>query len=42
MRSPPSDWSLERKSDDFNWGKSVVNGPLGVNPRLKALFNEVH
>jgi GTP diphosphokinase / guanosine-3',5'-bis(diphosphate) 3'-diphosphatase len=39
QRSPPADWSLERKRDYFDWAKRVVDQMRGVHPRLEQLFD---
>ena len=40
-RSPPVDWSLERKRAYFDWAKRVVEALRGRHDRLEALFDEV-
>lgn len=38
-KSPPADWSFERKQEYFDWSKAVVDGLRGVHPGLEALFD---
>jgi GTP diphosphokinase / guanosine-3',5'-bis(diphosphate) 3'-diphosphatase len=38
-RSPPVDWSLERRADYFSWAKRVVDQMRGVSPVLESLFD---
>ena len=40
--SPPSDWSLERKREYFDWAARVVDGVRGVHPELEALFDKIY
>jgi guanosine-3',5'-bis(diphosphate) 3'-pyrophosphohydrolase len=40
--SPPSDWSLERQIEYFDWAKAVVDGLPNVNAKLEALFDEAY
>lgn len=37
--SPPPDWPHERKTEYFDWAKSVVAGCRGVNATLEAAFD---
>ena len=37
--SPPTDWSLERRREYFDWAKAVVDPMRGVHPELEALFD---
>ena len=39
-KSPPSDWSLERKLEYLAWSKDVVKGLRGANKWLEARFDE--
>lgn len=39
--SPPSDWSLERKREYFDWARQVISGCRNVNARLEAQFDKV-
>jgi guanosine-3',5'-bis(diphosphate) 3'-pyrophosphohydrolase len=36
-RSPPVDWTLERRQQYFDWAAQVVAGLRGVSPALEAL-----
>ncbi|ARK80123.1 phosphohydrolase [Burkholderia pseudomallei] len=38
-KSPPADWSVERKREYFDWAKAVVDGLRGVHPGLEAIFD---
>jgi guanosine-3',5'-bis(diphosphate) 3'-pyrophosphohydrolase len=38
-RSPPVNWSLERKAEYFTWAKQVVDAMRGVSPDLERLFD---
>jgi guanosine-3',5'-bis(diphosphate) 3'-pyrophosphohydrolase len=37
--SPPTDWSLERRCEYFDWARAVVDPMRGVHPELEALFD---
>jgi guanosine-3',5'-bis(diphosphate) 3'-pyrophosphohydrolase len=37
--SPPTDWSVERKREYFDWAKAVIDPMRGVHPELEALFD---
>jgi guanosine-3',5'-bis(diphosphate) 3'-pyrophosphohydrolase len=39
---PPSQWTLERRREYFDWGRSVIDGLRGVHPRLEAVFDAVY
>ena len=39
MRSPPADWSLERRKRYFAWAKAVVAGARGVNSAIEDAFD---
>lgn len=39
---PPTDWTLERRREYFDWAKRVVDGLRGVDPRLERLFDEAY
>jgi guanosine-3',5'-bis(diphosphate) 3'-pyrophosphohydrolase len=41
-KSPPADWSLERKREYFDWAKAVVDGVRGVHPGLEAIFDAAY
>jgi GTP diphosphokinase / guanosine-3',5'-bis(diphosphate) 3'-diphosphatase len=38
-RTPPADWSDERRRDYVEWAKSVVAGVRGISPGLEAAFD---
>jgi len=40
-RSPPADWSLERKKEYFNWTEKVVAGLRGVNSCMEAAYDQI-
>ena len=37
--SPPADWSLQRRTEYFDWAERVVAGGRDVNPALDAAFD---
>ena len=37
--SPPTDWTLQRKREYFDWAKAVVDRMRGVSAELEALFD---
>lgn len=37
--SPPTDWSLDRRIEYFDWAKAVVDGMRGTNEQLENLFD---
>lgn len=39
---PPSDWSLQRRREYFDWAKRVIDQLRGVHPGLEVLFDEVY
>jgi guanosine-3',5'-bis(diphosphate) 3'-pyrophosphohydrolase len=39
-RSPPLDWSFERRAEYFAWAKNVVDQIRGVSPVLDSLFDD--
>jgi GTP diphosphokinase / guanosine-3',5'-bis(diphosphate) 3'-diphosphatase len=39
-KSPPADWSLERRREYLGWAKDVVQGLRGTNAWLEARFDE--
>jgi len=39
VHSPPTDWSLERRREYFDWARAVVDPMRGVHPELEALFD---
>ena len=40
--SPPTDWSVDRKREYFDWAKSVVDELRGVHPGLEHLFDKTY
>jgi GTP diphosphokinase / guanosine-3',5'-bis(diphosphate) 3'-diphosphatase len=40
VKSPPTDWSLERKREYLAWAKDVVQGLRGANTWIEARFDE--
>lgn len=40
LASPPSDWTLARKREYFEWAARVVDNCRGVSPWLEARFDE--
>jgi GTP diphosphokinase / guanosine-3',5'-bis(diphosphate) 3'-diphosphatase len=42
VASPPSDWSLERRREYFDWAKRVIDRLRGVDARLEAVFDEAY
>jgi guanosine-3',5'-bis(diphosphate) 3'-pyrophosphohydrolase len=40
VRSPPADWSLERRSEYLSWAREVVQGLRGASAWLEARFDE--
>jgi guanosine-3',5'-bis(diphosphate) 3'-pyrophosphohydrolase len=38
--SPPSDWSLDRRIEYFDWSKAVVDGMRGTDEQLERLFDQ--
>ncbi len=41
IHSPPVNWSLERKRENFEWASDVVAGCRGVNEYLEKEFDEI-
>lgn len=39
LKSPPADWSVERKQGYFDWAAQVIDGVRGIHPGLEALFD---
>ena len=39
-KSPPADWSEERKRDYLAWAQKVAAGLRGVNPWLEKMFDD--
>jgi guanosine-3',5'-bis(diphosphate) 3'-pyrophosphohydrolase len=42
LASPPTDWSLERQQQYFQWAKRVVDGLPLANAKLKAEFERTY
>jgi guanosine-3',5'-bis(diphosphate) 3'-pyrophosphohydrolase len=42
IASPPSDWSLERKRQYFDWAKEVVDRVRGTNSKLERRFDQLY
>jgi GTP diphosphokinase / guanosine-3',5'-bis(diphosphate) 3'-diphosphatase len=42
VASPPSDWSLERKREYFDWAKQVVDQTRDTNSRLERRFDQLY
>jgi GTP diphosphokinase / guanosine-3',5'-bis(diphosphate) 3'-diphosphatase len=40
--SPPSDWTLSRIVEYFDWAKAVVDGLRGTNDQLESLFDRAY
>ena len=40
-RHPPSDWSLVRRRNYFDWTAEVIDRIRGTNPALEASYDEV-
>ena len=38
---PPSDWSVERRMEYFNWAERVVTNLRGVSEKLEERFDDV-
>lgn len=41
LKSPPKDWSVERRQEYFKWAESVVQGLRGTNVKLEKIFDEL-
>jgi guanosine-3',5'-bis(diphosphate) 3'-pyrophosphohydrolase len=39
---PPSDWSLDRKREYFDWAKRVVDQVRGTNAKLERRFDQLY
>jgi GTP diphosphokinase / guanosine-3',5'-bis(diphosphate) 3'-diphosphatase len=39
LRSPPVNWSLERRQEYFDWAAQVVDRLRGASPQLERLFD---
>jgi guanosine-3',5'-bis(diphosphate) 3'-pyrophosphohydrolase len=42
VASPPSEWSLERKREYFDWAKQVVDQIRGANAQLERRFDQLY
>lgn len=42
LKSPPADWSTERKLEYFVWAKSVVDNCRGLNAGLEREFDRTY
>ena len=42
VASPPSDWSLERKREYFDWAKQVVDQIRGTNAKLERRCDQLY
>jgi guanosine-3',5'-bis(diphosphate) 3'-pyrophosphohydrolase len=40
--SPPTDWSLERQREYFDWAKAVVDQVRGTNAKLERRFDRLY
>ncbi len=41
IKSPPADWTLERRQEYLLWSEKVVAGLRGVNPKLESQYDEL-
>lgn len=41
IKSPPADWSMERKQEYLLWSERVVAGLRGVSPELESQYDEL-
>lgn len=41
-RSPPADWSLQRRREYFDWAKAVIDRLRGVDATLEAAFDAAY
>ena len=41
VRTPPPDWSIERRRAYVQWGEDVVAGCRGINDGLEQFFDEL-
>lgn len=42
IANPPSDWSLERKRQYFDWAEEVVDHVRGANAKLERRFDQLY
>ena len=40
--SPPTEWSLDRKREYFDWARAVVDRLRGAHPKLEAIFDRAY
>jgi guanosine-3',5'-bis(diphosphate) 3'-pyrophosphohydrolase len=40
--NPPPDWSVERRTEYFEWAKAVIDGLPQVSVELLGLFNAAY
>jgi guanosine-3',5'-bis(diphosphate) 3'-pyrophosphohydrolase len=41
-QSPPSDWSLQRRGEYYDWAKAVIDQLRGTNGKLEILFDQCY
>lgn len=41
LKSPPQDWSVERRQEYFKWAEAVVQGLRGTNVKLEKIFDDL-
>ena len=41
LDDPPQGWSLRRQQEYFKWAEQVIQGLLGVNPRLDECVKDI-
>jgi len=42
ISSPPTEWTLDRKREYFDWAKTVVDQTRGTNSRLERKFDSLY
>ncbi|WP_331068747.1 HD domain-containing protein [Steroidobacter sp.] len=42
IAGPPSDWSIDRQREYFDWAREVVDQLRGVNARLERRFDQLY
>lgn len=42
LNQPPTDWTLQRKQEYFDWAKAVVDQVGGASEPLAAIFDEIY
>jgi guanosine-3',5'-bis(diphosphate) 3'-pyrophosphohydrolase len=40
--TPPTNWSLQRRQEYFDWARQVVDGLRSVHPKLEAIFDSAY